>query len=239
MSPQPVAAFEALTDEQVVARVLAGETALFEVLMRRHNARLYRAIRSVLRGEMDVEDVMQQAYVNAYTHLDQFAGRARFSTWLTRVAIHEALGRLRRPNAECTMHNAEWPDDRHGGGRGSPQGADAIPSADPTPEHRAFSAELRSLLEEAIDTLPDGQREVFMLREVEGMSTAETAEALDLGEEAVKTRLHRARGVLRDHLYARTGAAAAEAFQFHAPRCDRVVEGVFRRMGGGRTGTGG
>jgi len=233
MSPQAVAAFEALTDEQVVERVRMGEKALFEVLMRRHNGRLYRAIRSVLRAEQDVEDAMQQAYVNAYTHLDQFAGRARFSTWLTRIGVHEALGRTRRMqmNAERKTQNAKNDDSGK-----SEDGAEAVASADPTPEHRAFSAELRSLLEDAIDALPAGYREVFMLREVEGMSTAEVAVALDLGEEAVKTRLHRARGVLRDHLYARTGTAAAEAFQFHATRCDRVVAGVFNHIGGGRTG---
>ncbi|RPJ63222.1 MAG: RNA polymerase sigma factor [Acidobacteria bacterium] len=233
MSPRAIAAFEALTDEQVVERVRSGETALFEVLMRRHNARLYRAARSVLRDEQDVEDVMQQAYVNAYTHLDQFAGRARFSTWLTRIAIHEALGRARRQGTlmETAIGDAEGREDRE----------ETMASGDPTPEHHAFSAELRALLEDAIDALPAGYREVFMLREVEGMSTAEVVEALELSEEAVKTRLHRARGLLRDHLYASTGAAAPQAFQFHATRCDRVVERVveevFKTIGGGRTGT--
>ena len=223
MSPKVVATFEALSDEQIVERVRQGEIALFEVLMRRHNVRLYRVIRSMVRGDQDVEDVMQQAYVNAYLHLDQFAGRARFSTWLTRIAVNEALARARKrgTNMETAMDEGEGREDR----------STAMAAGDPTPEHRAFSGELRVLLEDAIDALPAGYREVFMLREVEGLSTAEVAESLELGEEAVKTRLHRARALMRDHLYARTGAAAAQAFQFHAPRCNRVVEGVFRRIG--------
>ena len=224
MSPLMVAAFQALTDEQVVERVRLGETALFEVLMRRHNVRLYRAVRSVVRDESDVEDVMQQAYINAFMHLDQFAGRAKFSTWLTRIAIHEALARARRQETR-----RERPFDSDGEGHDARE--ETMAAGDPTPEHRAFSAELHALLEEAIDALPEGYREVFMLREVEGMSTAEVGDALELGEEAVKTRLHRARGLLRDHLYARTGTQAAQAFQFHAVRCDRVVAGVFRRIG--------
>jgi RNA polymerase sigma-70 factor (ECF subfamily) len=226
-----VAALAALTDEQVVGRVLVGETALFEVLMRRHNARVYRAVRAFLRDEADVEDAMQQAYVNAYVHLNQFEGRAKFSTWLTRIAVNEAHGRLRRRAAvmEDALDEGQGREDRE----------EKMASDEPTPEHRAFSGELRGLLERAIDTLPQGYREVFMLREVEGLTTAEVCEALELGEEAVKTRLRRARGLLRDHLYARTGAAAAEAFQFHAVRCDRVVAGVLGQLGGGRQAEGG
>lgn len=214
---------DALTDEQVVGRVLGGETALFELLMRRHNPRIYRTVRAVLGEENDVEDTMQQAYVNAYTHLAQFAGRARFSTWLTRIAVHEAIGRARRRG---TRMETEFDHDE---GR---EDEDArLAAADPSPEHRAFSAELRSLLEQAIDALPPGYREVFMLREVEGLSTTETAGSLDLTDEAVKTRLHRARALLKDALLARTGAAAADAFQFHATRCDRVVERVMDELG--------
>ncbi|HSK08802.1 MAG TPA: RNA polymerase sigma factor [Vicinamibacterales bacterium] len=225
MSPEVATAFEMLTDEQVVERVLLGEKALFEVLMRRYNGRIYRAVRSIVRDESEVEDAMQQAYVSAYLHLAQFEGRSRFSTWLTRIAVHEALGRARRRG---TRREVEMPieDDE---GRGDRDRATA--ALDPTPEHRAFSSELRTLLEDGIDALPVGYREVFMLREVEGLSTADAAESLSLSEEAVKTRLHRARSLMRDHLYARTGGAAAAAFQFHALRCDRVVAEVFKRIG--------
>lgn len=220
----PVAARqEALSDEQVVERVLGGEVAMFELLMRRHNPRVYRTVRAILGEEAEVEDAMQQAYVSAYTHLGQFAGRARFSTWLTRIAVHEAIGRARRRGTRMETNFAR--DD----GR---EDEDArLAASDPSPEHRAFSAELRSLLEHAIDALPPGYREVFVLREVEGLSTSEAAESLELTDEAVKTRLHRARALLKDELLAKTGGVAAEAFQFHAPRCDRVVGAVMGELG--------
>lgn len=213
---------ETLTDEQVVARVVAGEVGLFEMLMRRHNVRVYRAVRSVLRDEQEAEDAMQQAYINAYTHLAQFAGRARFSTWLTRIAVHEAIARARRQGTrmETSFATDEEPEDRDV----------RLASPEPTPEQRAFASELRSLLEGAIDALQPGYREVFMLREVEGLSTAEVAESLDLTEEAVKTRLHRARAMLQQDLLARAGAATGNAFQFHASRCDRVVKSVMDRL---------
>jgi RNA polymerase sigma-70 factor (ECF subfamily) len=215
-------AFEALTDEQVVERVRMGETALFEILMRRHNTRLYRAARAILRDEEEVEDVMQQAYLNAYKHLDQFGGRSRFSTWLTRIAANEAIARARRRGAAMETGIA---DDNGAEDRQAP-----LAAHDPSPEHRAFSGELRTLLESAIDSLPEGYREVFMLREVEELSTSEVAECLELSDEAVKTRLHRARNLLRENLYRRTGAAAPQAFQFHAVRCDRVVKAVLRQL---------
>ena len=157
------------------------------------------------------EDVMQQAYVNAYAHLRQFDGRARFSTWLTRIAVNEALGRLRR------RRQFEPFDEEH---------ARVEPFTTASPERQAFSGELRALLEWAIDELPDGSREAFVLRDVEGMSTADTAAALDVSEDVVKTRLSRARATLRRKLLERTGAAAPEAFHFHRPRCDRVVAAV-------------
>ena len=210
----------ALTDEQIVARVVDGQTALFEVLMRRHNERIYRAARSIVRDELEAEDVMQQAYVNAYAHLRQFDGRAKFSTWLTRIAIHEALGRARkRGRYESLDFNQE-------------EGSIVPPrTTAPDPEHRAFAGELRALLESAIDTLPDGLREVFMLREVDGQSTADTAACLSVSEDVVKTRLSRARASLRRELAAHTGMLAAETFRFPQPRCDRVVAAVFARIG--------
>ena len=176
----------ALPDEQVVSQVLAGQTALFEVLMRRHNERLYRAARAILRDDREAEDVMQQAYVNAYTHLGQFDGRAQFSTWLTRIAVHEALARVRR-RARLTEFLPEYHS----------QESTMPSSRAPDPERQAFSRELGALLERAIDQLPNGAREVFMLRQVEGMSTAEVAATLDVSEDVVKTRFSRARASLR------------------------------------------
>ncbi|HXH07690.1 MAG TPA: RNA polymerase sigma factor [Vicinamibacterales bacterium] len=213
-----------LSDMEIVSRVRAGETALFEILVRRYNQRLYRVARAILRDEAEAEDAMQQAYVNAYLHLDQFADRASFSTWLTRIAAHEALARARRRARAAPAVAIDDPPPR------AEEGMSLLSSSDPSPEHQAFAGELRALLEAAIDALPQAYRSVFVLREVEGLSTAETAECLDLSEEAVKTRLHRAKQLLREALYDRAGVAAPEAFQFHLARCDRVVAGVFERL---------
>lgn len=210
-----------LSDEEVVQRVLAGDTALFEILMRRHNQRLYRVARSILRDDAESEDVMQDAYVRAYQHLSQFAGRAKFSTWLTRIAVHEALARVQRRNRFQDLDPVAAPEG---------DGMELVKSQDRDPEQQAGNAELRVLLEEAVGTLPEGYRSVFMLREVEQMSTQETAEALELTEATVKVRLHRAHAMLRRALYERTGATATHAFAFAAPRCDRVVSAVFRRL---------
>lgn len=207
------------SDEEVVKQVLDGNTAIFELLMRRYNERVYRVARSIVRDEAEAEDVMQQAYVNAFTHLRQFNGAARFSTWLTRIAINESLARVRRQDRYETfdddLSNAET------------LMADNPP---PDPERQAFVGEVRSLLEWAVDTLPDGMREVFVMRQVEGMSTSEVAAALDVSEDVVKTRLSRGRVVLRRVLLERTGASAPEAFRFYRPRCDRVVARVLARL---------
>jgi RNA polymerase sigma-70 factor, ECF subfamily len=210
----------AMPDDEVVRRVCHGETALFEVLMRRYNRRLYRIARAVVKDEHEAEDVMQQAYVNAFTHLRQFEGRAQFSTWLSRIAIHEALGRRRRARPTESLDTD---------GDGEPM--ETLSSSAPDPERQAYAGELRHLLESSVDALPEHYRMVFMLRDVEGLSTAETAEGLDIGEEAVKTRLHRARAMLRRELYDRAGATSGEAFHFHLTRCDRVVAAVFARLG--------
>jgi RNA polymerase sigma-70 factor (ECF subfamily) len=189
-----------LSDEEVVRRVCAGEVALFELVMRRNNARVFRAIRSIVRDADEAEDVMQQAYVNAYLHLGEFEGRALLSTWLTRIAVHEALARAR--------HNKKWTSfDEEGTER-----------------------ELLGVLEDAIDVLPGAFRAVFVLRVVEGMSVTETAGALDIAEETVKTRLFRARALLKEALVGRTDAVATHAFEFHLSRCDRVVAGVLGKL---------
>ena len=203
------------SDFEIVQHVLAGNTALFELLMRRHNERLYRAARAITRDDREAEDVIQQAYVNAYSNLRQFKGEAQFATWLTRIAVNEALARVRRRG------RYEAIDDEFAEIETLMPGTSA-----PTPERQAFSGELRELLEWAIDDLPDGAREVFMLREVEGLSTAETAASLAVSEDVVKTRLSRARGALRRALLERTGATAPDAFRFHRPRCDRLVAQV-------------
>ena len=211
--------WSAMDDAQVVSQVVAGQTALFEILMRRHNERVYRVARAILHDEAEAEDVMQQAYVNAYAHLRQFDGRAAFSTWLTRITVHEALARARR-------RNRYWSIDAQDSGMNS-----VIPlrSRD-NPERQTVNRELHLLLESAVDALPDGHREVFVLRQVEGLSTAETAECLGISEDAVKTRLTRARAMLRHDLSERIGAVASDTFRFLRPRCDRVVAAVLARI---------
>ncbi len=222
VSPAEVATSqEPLSDEEVVARVLAGETAMFEIVMRRHNQLLYRVARSILRNDGEAEDVMQDAYVRAYERLDQFAGRAKFSTWLTRIAVHEALARQRRGNRYQELDSMS---DREG------DPMDRLATLAPDPEQQASNSETRRLLEEAVEKLPDAYRTIFMLRDVEEMSTSDTAHVLDISEENVKVRLHRARALLRKSLYARAGMERKEAFNFHAVRCDRVVRNVFERI---------
>jgi len=202
-------------DEALVDRVLAGDVQCFELLMRRNNTRLYRAIRSLVSDEDEVEELMQQAYVLAYTRLGQFSRGARFSTWLLRIGLNEALQRLRR--------DRRWP-------RIAPEVLEEEPSMSATPEQGLARAQLNHLLEQLVDDLPDSHRSVFVLREIEQLSTAEVAEVLGITADNVKQRLSRAKAMLRNALEARTGATLAELYPFEAPRCDRVVAGVLARL---------
>jgi RNA polymerase sigma-70 factor (ECF subfamily) len=208
-----------LTDEQVVGRVLGGQTALFEVIMRRHNERLYRVARAILRDEAEAEDVLQQAYVNAYAHLRQFDGRAAFATWLTRIAANEAFARLRKRDRVRQLDEDGEPAD-------VVDGAPAV-----NPESHAMLREMTTLIEAAVDRLPEGSREVFVLRLVEGLSTNETADSLGINADAVKTRLSRAKRLVRQDLLNKAGDAARAAFPFGRSRCDRVVLEVLQRIG--------
>jgi RNA polymerase sigma-70 factor, ECF subfamily len=201
--------------------VRAGDIALYEVLMRRYNQRLFRIARAILRDNDEAEDVVQEAYVRAYASLHQFAGKAKFSTWLAKIAVHEALARSRK-----RKRSEEVP----AGVDQESQGMENMKSADPDPEQQTLRQETLSLLEHAVDRLPGMYRSVFVLREIENMSTAETASCLDLTEEAVKVRLLRARNTLRQELYALAGATSSQAFQFLGWRCDRVVRRVFDRL---------
>lgn len=206
-----------LSDEDVVRRIRQGETALFEVLMRRYNQRIYRIVRAILKDDAEAEDAMQQAYLNAYRHLDQFAERAKLSTWLTKIAVYEALGRVRKRRPTMSLDEPE--SEGH-------TIMDRLSSTRPDPERALLDQETAGLLESAVTALPEAFRTVFMLRDVEGLSTADTAESLGLNEDTVKTRLHRARRHMRRYLTARMGSAAPAAFEFHAVRCDRVVANV-------------
>jgi RNA polymerase sigma-70 factor (ECF subfamily) len=218
VASSPVAA---LPDTEIVRRVRAGEGALFEILMRRNNQRVYRIVRAVLKDEADVEDVMQQAYINAFMHLHQFEERSQFSTWLIRIALREAFRRRRKTRQSESMGRVspDVGDDRE-------EFMDTFTSPQADPERQAYARELHRVLEVAVDTLPETYRTVFMMRDIEGLSTSETGEGLGLGEEAVKTRLHRARAMIRRAVAAQIGEVASGTFQFHAPRCDRVVAAV-------------
>jgi len=210
----------ALTDEEIVARVCRGERALFEQLMRRHNARVYRVARAVLRDDDQAEDVMQDAFVRAYEHLREFEGRARFSTWLTRIALYEAFARARK-GKRLTELDAQLEEPA----MATQQSA--------SPEQQLSDAEMRSSIEAAVAELPDEFRTVFVLRAVEGMSGAETAECLGIPEETVKTRLHRARARLKEALVEDLEPNFPALYAFHLSRCDRVVAAVMRRIADG------
>jgi RNA polymerase sigma-70 factor (ECF subfamily) len=216
-----IALFKDTSDEAIAKRVLAGDTALFEVLMRRHNQRLYRIARAVLRDDAEAEDVMQDAYVRAYENLSQFEGRASFSTWMSRIALYEALARVRKRRRVVELDGIV---------ESEREGMQSLHSRLPSPEHEASNSEIRRLLEQEVDALPDNYRTIFVLRDVEGIDVEEVAEILDISSENVKTRLHRAHALLRRRLYLRTGAQSHEAFLFHDPRCDKVVQVVFARL---------
>jgi RNA polymerase sigma-70 factor (ECF subfamily) len=208
-----------LPDSEVIERVLAGDTGLYELLMRRYNQRIYRAIRAVLRDDAEAEDVMQESYVRAYQYLSRFEQRASFCTWVTRIAVNEALARLEQKRRFITEVDDE-----------GASVAENLEAKTANPEMAAAGVETRALLEEAILALPYPYRIVLMLRDVEEMNTADAANVLELSEDVVKVRLHRARAMLRRELYSRAGATNSAAFQFHATRCDRVVGAVMERI---------
>jgi len=212
------------TDEEIVARVRAGELGLYAIVMRRHNQTLYRAARAILRDDSEVEDVLQDTYLSAFRHLGEFQGRARFSTWLVRIAINRALDRRRR-RARIVPLDAAAQD--HLSTEARPSIARA---ASESPERQSARREVARLLESAIDALPEGFRAVYVLREVEQMSTEETAASLELAVNTVKTRLHRARAMLRDWLFQHVDGATLDAFRFGAERCDRLVAAVLDQI---------
>jgi RNA polymerase sigma-70 factor (ECF subfamily) len=206
-------------DDVIVRRVLAGDTASFELIMRRYNRLLFRVARSIVGDDSEAEDVVQEAYLRAFAHLGRFEGRSRFSTWLTRIAVHEATGRRRRRRR---LRLVAWDD----------AGTDAMPphSSERDGLEEVSAKELRHLLDDAVDSLPTELRVVFTLRLVERLSTEETAESLSLTTSNVKVRLHRARSHLQRWIDRRVGEASRELYAFDGEHCDRVVRNVLERL---------
>ncbi|HEX6017539.1 MAG TPA: RNA polymerase sigma factor [Burkholderiaceae bacterium] len=222
-STAPISA--AVTDNELAARAAAGDDAAFEHIMRRHNRLLFRTARSILHGDAEAEDALQEAYLRAWRALDTFRADAKLSTWLARIVINEALGRLRRRGAqviplESTMEPDETP------------AHERTQDDDPgrQPELMAMRSEMRRLIETRIDRLPEAFRSVFMLRAVEELSVDEVAMVLDIPEATVRTRFFRARGLLREGLSRDVDIALGDAFSFAGGRCDRIVASVLARL---------
>ena len=211
-------------DAELVRRALAREEAAVRAIMQSNNRRLFRLARGILRNNSEAEDVVQETYVRAFTHLEQFRGDSSLSTWLSRIAMNEALGRLRRqrPAVEWTSQPSGAPE------------AEIIQfplsSAD-DPEKSMAQRQIQQVVEHAVDELPEAFRLVFIARVIEGMNIEETAETLGLKPETVKTRLHRARTMLRDNVERKIGPVVMDAFPFAGKRCERLTEAVLKRLG--------
>ncbi|BCH17545.1 RNA polymerase sigma factor [Mesorhizobium sp. L-2-11] len=203
---------------QLVGRALAREGGAFSTIVKMHNQRLYRIARSVVRNDSEAEDVVQEAYVRAFAHLGDFRGESSLATWLSRIVINEALGRLRKTRRTVAM----------------PQRLQAeiikFPLSD-DPERTMAQRQILELVERATDRLPDVYRTVFVARVIEGLSIEETAELLDVRPETVKTRLHRARVLVRKALADQIGPVLLDAFPFAGRRCERLTAAVMQRLG--------
>ena len=225
--PAPAAAFPPITDVDLAVRVAGGDAKAFERLMREHNRRLFRVARAILGDDAEAEDALQEAYVTGYVAMKTFRGEAKLTTWLTRIVINEALGRLRKQRRQATViafsHDAREP---------APQETTLVDETSATPEESASRAEIRAVLERKLDELPVAFRTVFMMREVEELSVEETAECLGVPESTVRTRHFRARALLRESLAREIDIATSDAFAFAGARCDRIVAAVLKRVAG-------
>ncbi len=235
--PQPiktaiaVTRFEGANDAELVALARKGIATAFHAIMERNNRRLFRVARGVLRDEAEAEDAVQEAYLRAFANLHGYEGAASLSTWLTRITLNEALGRLRRRRSMVDLDSIV----ESAAGGGAP-GARVVPfplaqPATSDPEHVAAQTEIRRLLERAIDDLPEPFRVAFMLRFVEQMSIEETAACLGVPEDTIKTRVHRAKRRLRQALGHQLASTLTDTFPFAGARCARISEAVLRRLG--------
>ena len=215
-----------LDDTALVELARSHDEAAFRLITRRHDRRLYRLARGILRDDAEAEDVVQETFVRAFTHLSGFRGEARLSTWLTRIALNEALDRLRRRHPVVGLEAIDHINlrDRHR------MAGDPSALRDINPEAETARSEIRRLLEQAIDELPEPFRVVFVLREIEQMSVEETASQIDVRPETVRTRLHRAHRLLRKALGDQLASAMTDVFPFEARRCARLTEAVLDRL---------
>lgn len=225
MASRPLPSESLINDAELARRIASDDEAAFETLMRHHNGALFRIARAILKNDADAEDVLQEAYLAAYRHIGDFRADAKLSTWLTRIVINQTLGRLRSRHrarvvvpfgdldAKERIHSERERSDEPGS----------------SPEQSATRAEIRRLLEQKIDALPVAFRTVFVLREVEDLSVNETAACLSIPEATVRSRMFRARGMLREWLARELDMATGDLFHFGGERCDRVVAGVLAR----------
>jgi RNA polymerase sigma-70 factor, ECF subfamily len=221
----PVPDVATLDDTELVQRALARDGKAFRTIMQTYNQRLYRIARSILRNDSEAEDIVQESYVRAFTHLASFRGESSLATWLSRITINEALGRLRR---QRPMVDVATPETKTAV-------AEIIQfplsARSEDPERTMAQREILQLVERATDNLPEVFRTVFITRVIEGMSVKETAELLGLRPETVKTRLHRARRLVREQLDKQIGPVLMDAFPFAGRRCERLTEVVMERLG--------
>jgi len=213
-----------LDDAELVRRATERDPIAFRTIMQRHNTRLYRIARGILRNDSEAEDVVQESYIRAFTHLATFRGEASLGTWLARIVMNEALGRRRRepPTVEWTTMETDATGNENSLLRQAAFGA--------SPERTIAQQEIQRLVEAAIDDLPEKYRMVLLTRAVEGMSVEETASLLSLTTETVRTQLHRARSLLRVALEKQIGPLVLGAFPFAGARCERLTEAVLRRL---------
>lgn len=210
-------------DLDLARRALARDAEAFRTLIRRHNQKLYRLARSIIRNDSEAEDIVQETYVTAFAHLGSFRGEATLATWLSRIAINEALGRLRKKRRAQAVMSEQTASEAH-----------IIPfplnAGSDDPERTMAQRQILALVEQATDALPDVYRTVFVARVIEGLSLEETADLLGIKPQTVKTRLHRARSLVRRQLDAQIGPLMLDAFPFAGRRCERLTIAVMKRL---------
>ena len=224
-APTPQAAPVQATEAELIRRARGRDEAAVRAILKANNRRLYRLARGILRNDGEAEDVVQETYVQAFTHLEDFRGDSSLATWLSRIAMNLAAGRLRRQRP-----GVEWTTLPPGVLEAQIIHFPQLATSE-DPEKSMAQREIRHVVEHAIDELPEVFRIVFIARVIEGMNVEDTAESLGLKPETVKTRLHRARAMLRNNVEAKIGPVVMDAFPFAGKRCERLTEAVLQRLG--------